>query len=624
MTVLLWLLPALPAGVGGLLAVSGRRGQRLALPGALVVATLVLAAAAALAAGRPRVAAGWLPGLPASLAVDGLSGVMALTVAAVCLAVLVFAGADIGPDQARGRFFGLMLVFEGAMLATVTTTSLGVLLAAWEVMGAVSYGLIGYWWREPGRVASANTAFLTTRAGDLGLYLAAGATLAGTGTLSLAGMARAGSPWVSLAAGGVVVAALGKSAQLPFSFWLSRAMDGPSPVSALLHSATMVAAGAYLVLRLQPLLGAVSWAGPLVAWAGAVTAVVMALVALTQDDLKALLAASTCSQVGFMFLAAGTADVPGGAAVLVAHGATKALLFLGAGALLSAFGTRALSALVGTARRWPVLAATTALGAWSLAGLAPLSLWAAKDQVLAGAVAQGGLYAVGAAAGLASAAYSARLAMVLLGRGSAKRLGWDEERAGTRRFPPAMAVPMVALAVASVGLAAVALPPLESIWARTLGAPPVSSRNASLALTSALALLGGAGALAWPRWAPKAAPPPALAAAIGWFHDWLGLEGLARAVVGRPILALARALARFDDAVVDGGVRGVSGAAGLAGHAASFRLEAVMDGAVQGLAASAERLGRLARRPQSGQLHQYYAQAVVALGIMVAVVLVVR
>ncbi|MFD0851255.1 proton-conducting transporter membrane subunit, partial [Actinomadura adrarensis] len=167
---------------------------------------------------------------------------LVVTVAAVTLAVVVFATGDLPAGEARARFHGLMLLFAGSMLVTVTATDLALLLMAWEVMGAMSYALIGFWWRDDERVGSAGIAFITTRAGDLGLYAAAGCAIAGAGSLSLSGMDNATSPWRDLIAAGIVVAALGKSAQLPFSFWLSWAMAGPSAVSALLHSATMVAA----------------------------------------------------------------------------------------------------------------------------------------------------------------------------------------------------------------------------------------------------------------------------------------------------------------------------------------------------------------------------------------------
>lgn len=314
MSALLWVLVTLPLGVGALLLVAGRRADRMAAGIALAVTAAALGLAVAAAFRHPSVSAPFLDGLPVELAVDGLSGVLVVTVTGVTLAVLLFSAAEFGADEARARFFGLMLLFAGSMLATVTAATLPVLLMGWEVMGATSWALIGYWWRDPKRTSAADTAFLTTRTADLGLYMAAGAALASgrDTTLSLDGLALADDPWLSFVTAGIIAAALGKSAQLPFSFWLSKAMQGPSPVSALLHSATMVIAGAYLLLRTGPLLDASGWGDHVVAWAGAATALCLGLVAVAQTDLKQLLAASSCAQIGFMVLAAGVGSTSGG------------------------------------------------------------------------------------------------------------------------------------------------------------------------------------------------------------------------------------------------------------------------------------------------------------------------
>src|SRR4051812_36595708 len=175
----LWLLIALPLITGTTLLVAGRPADRVAPAVGVGAASLTLALAVFAAATRPEVSAPLLAGLRIGLAVDGLSAVMVLTVAAVLVAVLVFAAGEFGADESRARFHGLMLVFAGAMLVTVTARDLLVLLMAWEVMGACSYALIGFWWREDHRVQSGAIAFLTTRAADLGLYLAAGAAVAG-------------------------------------------------------------------------------------------------------------------------------------------------------------------------------------------------------------------------------------------------------------------------------------------------------------------------------------------------------------------------------------------------------------------------------------------------------------
>ncbi len=597
MSALLWLLVALPLAAGSALATGGRRVDRAAPAVGVTTAGVSLALAAAVTVGRPAVQAPLFLGIPAGLAVDALSAIMVVTVTAVTLAVLVYSAGEFGPEEARGRFFGIMLVFAGAMLVTVTATNLAILLIAWEVMGAASYALIGHWWREPRRVGAADTAFVTTRAADLGLYLAAGAALAGgVGTLALDRLPAAGSPWLTVITVGVVLAALGKSAQLPFSFWLSRAMEGPSPVSALLHSAAMVAAGAYLLLRLQPLLAASGWGASVVAWVGAVTALALGLVAVAQRDLKQLLAASTCAQIGFMVLAAGVGGVAGGAEHLVAHAATKALLFLAAGAWLTALGTKDLDALRGAARRYRLTGAAFAVGALALAGIPPLSLWVTKDEVLASALHDSpALYGVGLAAAVVAAVYSVKvLARVLRPAPEAAGEAYDTERRGTRRVTGLMRAPLPALAGLAAVLGVLAVPAISQSLARALGdAAAPSPTPWELGLSAGLAL--AAAALTW-RWGTRPAPLPA--AVTGWLGRWMELEGFTHRLVVAPTLALARTLARLDDRMIDGGVRVV--------------------------AEGTRRLGALARRPQTGQLHQYYAQAVALLVLLAVVFVLVR
>jgi NADH:ubiquinone oxidoreductase subunit 5 (subunit L)/multisubunit Na+/H+ antiporter MnhA subunit len=636
---LLWALIALPLGSGVLLAAAGRAADRIASRAAVAVAAAVTVLACLAAARRPAAGAPLLEGLPVRLAVDGLSACMVVTVAAVTLLVLVFSAA--GPEEARARFFGLMLLFAGAMLTAVTATTLPVLLMAWEVMGAVSWALIGYWWREPERVNAATTAFLTTRAADLGLYLAAGAALAGgpSASLALDDLPDAAGPWLSLATAGIIAAALGKSAQLPFSFWLSGAMRGPGPVSALLHSATLVVAGAYLLLRCGPLLDASGWGGPLVAWTGAVTAVALGLVAVAQTDLKQLLAASSCAQIGFMVLAAGVGSTTGGILQLMAHAAAKSLAFLAVDAWSAGSGSHTLPALRGAARRHRAVGTAFTVALLAVAGLPPLALWAAKDVLLAAALADTPwLYAAGLAGAAISAVYSVKALWFV----------WRPARA-----PAAPAVPapaggaLLVLAAACLALTPFAFAPLRDPLGTALGGPAHPAPHAWEFALSAAVVLTAAG-MVWAR-DGRASPLPARVVDRG--VHWLGLEKAARAVVVTPVLRLSRALAAFDDRVLDRAavlpVRGAArlsralarcddraldravdgaalGAVRLARLAEAHPEQRGVDAGVEWVALATRRLGRLARRPQTGQLHQYLAQAVAALTVLAAVFVLVR
>lgn len=641
--IVFWFLIGLPALAGAVLCMGGRRLDRAAVPVSLAVSAVVAALAIGTAFSRPTATMPFVQGAAFGLTVDALSAVVLPAVASVALVVLVFASAkgaarEISPPA---RFHGFMLLFTAAVLTTVTATTLVTLLFAWELMGAMSYALIGFRWSEQQRVSGGLTAFLVTRSADLGLYAAAGAALAAGTGMELTALPDAPPGWRDLIAAGILIAALGKAAQLPFSFWLSRAMEGPSPVSALLHSAAMVAMGGYLLLRTEQLLEVTGWAAHTAAWTGALTALGLGAVAVAQRDLKQLLAASTAAQLGFVVLAAGLGATAGGTAHLVAHAATKAALFLAAGAWLTALGTKQLGALRGAGRRWPLVGVTFAVAALSLAGVAPLSLWATKDAVLAVALEESlALYGVGLAAALVSAAYAGKI-LIMVWRPMAANTEdqYDTEEHGTRHIGRWEKAPLVVLAMAAAVLGALALPPLGDLLRTALNREPVpESGLIELAVSTVLAVI------VIVLVARFRTPEPC------WASDWLGLERAAHLLVMRPVVGLAGLLARFDDRVIDRGVwasarlteaaakrtAGVDDAvldnavnrisiAGLRAADVSARTDAEgVDAAVEATARAARRFGSLARRPQTGQLHHYYAQAVVVLAAAVVLLLLVR
>ncbi|MDD1475431.1 proton-conducting transporter transmembrane domain-containing protein [Arthrobacter sp. H16F315] len=625
------------------MAITGRRADRAAPAVAVGIAVLVLALAAT-ASGRgtgPGLSAPWMAGAAFAVGVDALSAALLPVVAGVTLLVLFFAAAAGTVNPAR--FHGLMLIFTAAVLITLTATTLPTLLFAWEIMGAASYALIGFHWSEQHRVSSGLTAFLTTRTADLGLYLAAGAALAGaaagTGSMTLAGLAGLPEPWRGVAAAGLLAAGLGKAAQLPFSFWLSRAMDGPSAVSALLHSAAMVAMGGYLLLRVEPLLAATGWAATTAAWAGAATAVLLGVVALAQTDLKQLLAASTAAQLGYVVMAAGVGNAAGGAAHLIAHAATKSGLFLAAGAWLAALGTKQLAGLRGAGRRWPALGAGFTVAALSLAGIAPLSLWATKDNILAAALEHSGpLYVTGLAGAVLAAAYAAKAAALIWKPALPDTPSrYDAEEQGGREVTRWQTLPVLVLAAGAALAGLLVFGPGGDALRESLRRGDGGPQSGPLELTVSAVLALAVVILVW-RFSARL---PALGAA----KDWVGMERAVHAVVVRPVLGAARQLARFDDAVLDRGVEraaaGVLRAAGGAatadavldravdaGAAAAPRLagraaivDAAIDDGVDALAQAVRRAGSAAPRPQTGQIHHYYVQA--ALILVAAAVLLI-
>lgn len=625
------LLVLLPGGLGAVLVLA--RWERAAVTLSWATAGLTILLAGVVAVTQPEISYRFVAGASFALKVDGLAALMVPTIAIVAALVLVFAPSEI--NAARGRFYGLMLIFLAAGLITATAETIPALLFAWEIMGATSYALISFWWREPDRVSAGITAFLTTRTADLGLYVAAGAALASGAGLTLADLPAGSSGWRHVVAAGFLLAALGKAAQLPFSYWISRAMQGPSAVSALLHSAAMVALGGYLLLRVQPLLASVGWAGPVAAWLGAGTAVLLGLVALAQHDLKQLLAASTSAQLGFVVLAAGVGATTGGAAHLIGHAATKAALFLAAGLWLTAAGSQQLSDLGGVARRWRItgLAATTS--ALSLAGIAPLALWATKDAVLGATLeVSPALYATGLAGAVLSAAYAGKILRVIW-----RRAVPGPSSQGETAGPGGRAqTPLVLLAVGAAGLGVVALPPLSTRMARLLGESPATPVVWELVVSAAAAVV--ILALVW--WRGTVEPRG--------LRTWLGLGTATNLLVVGPTLGLARRLARFDDQVIDRATTGTAaGTLRISGGLAHFDDEALnravtrtgaatvraadasafaddrgFDRAVRGVASGFRKLGHLARKSQTGQLHQYYIAAITIFTIGVLLLVIVR
>ena len=615
-------LVVLPVVIGALLVLVGPVADRVAAPVAVGSTSLLAVAAFAVsfpAASRPSVTTPFMAGAELGLGVDGLAALVLPTVAVVSALVLLAACGT--PALRTARFFGLMLLFVAAATMTVLAMTLPTLLMSWEVMGATSFALIGYHWRDPETVRSGTTAFVTTRTADLGLYVAAGAALAGGAGLELSSLPDASGGWRDVVAAGLLVAGLGKAAQLPFSFWLSRAMHGPSPVSALLHSAAMVAMGGYLLLRVAPTLAATGWADEAAAWAGAATAVLLGLVALAQSDLKQLLAASTAAQLGFVVLAAGVGATAGGATHLVAHAAVKAGLFLAAGIWLEALGTKRLASLTGAARLWPVVGACAAASLLSLAGLPPLALWATKDTVLAAAGEQSlPLYLAGLFGAALSAAYATK-ALVVLTRSLPENAvsQWDDEREGTRRAPGTAWLPLLPLAAGALVLGAFALPPLFARVRDLVGGTAAEPGAAELVvsavvsvavLTVTVGLMRAAGSrqFGWPR----------------LFTDWLFLEELAHRTVVRPTEGLADRLAHVDDAVLDRGVEMTARGTVRLSRLVALVDDRVIDGGVGAVVAGVRRLGELARRPQTGQLHQYYLQALAVLAVVLVVLVLVR
>ncbi len=479
MTGLIWLVPFVPYAGALVLALAGPWLPRrlVALIGA---GTVGVAAVLAMLIGIDFLTApppghvfsqtlwswirvdGFAPGIGFHL--DPLALVMVLVITVVGFLIHVYATEFMAEEEGYSRFFAYMNLFVGFMLTLVLADNLLLLYLGWEGVGLCSYLLIGFWYQEPANGRAARKAFIVTRVGDTALAVALFLLFDRLGTLHLPSIAaRAAAQWPEGSTIAVVVAllvlggAVGKSAQLPLQTWLPDAMAGPTPVSALIHAATMVTAGVYLIARLHVLFELAPAAMTTVAVVGALTLLLAGCSALTQRDIKRVLAYSTMSQIGYMFLALGVGAWSAAIFHFMTHAFFKALLFLGAGAVsLAAHHQYDMFRLGGLRRQLPLVFWTFLIGAAALAALPlvtagfyskDLILWETWASDRGGAV----LWGAGLVGALITAVYTFRVVFLTF-FGPAH--GPVEHRPG-----PAMAVPLVVLAAFALGIGFVELPP---------------------------------------------------------------------------------------------------------------------------------------------------------------------
>lgn len=610
---MLWSLGLLPVCAAVLLYLGGTRlgrGAVTASAALVVLATLGLAVLA-LVSGWSEASYRWSDALVLTLAASPAAAVFTLAVPLIALPIVVFAGfhelASGAAGRGGARLMALIVAFVGAMQLLVLANDLLTLLIAWELIGACSWALIGYRWGAARVTREALTAFLVTRCGDLGLYLAAMAVFAGSGGFGYADLAALDGPLRGVAVAGIVLAAAAKSAQLPFSAWLFAAMAGPVPVSALLHAATLVAAGTFLLARLQPILDGVVWFAPVVIAIGLATALAGGVTAICQGHAKKLLAASTSSQYGLMWLAIG-AGFPAVALVhFVAHAFMKAGLFLSAGLAAHETGSHELAGMrIG--RRLPGVAAATWVLSLALAGMIPLGSAWSKEQVASAAGQQAPWLALAVAlAGGLSALYATRF----------QRLAYGRARSGGR-LPPSTpptrgeSAALHGLAAGTLLLSVLWWPPAHQAVAGWLATQWPPSHLWLLLVSLALVLTGIAVGWWMTRPGHRVEPATTGQAVVA---EWFGLPALHERVAVA-VATLARRLARFDDAGVDAGLHATARFADSLARLNARRGEALIDGLPGGLSRLADWGGEWARSAQSGQLHHYYS------GIVIGVVLI--
>lgn len=593
-----WIAVLVPAVTAVLIAVGGGRAVKVtrwfALIGPLAVLTTGLAGLFSAGDTPAVVSVSWLTqGLDAisvGASVDALAAVMLTVVGVVSAMVVLFSIGYMAEDPAQTRYFALLGVFTAAMTGLVVSTSLVGLFASWELVGACSFLLIGFWYRKPSAANAAMKAFLVTRVGDVGFLLGLAVLWGRTGSTDIA---TVNAVVGSLPAGVATIAALmlfagaaGKSAQFPLHVWLPDAMEGPTPVSALIHAATMVASGVFLIARMWPVFAASETALQVMLWVGLVTALGAAAAAIAQRDIKRVLAYSTISQLGFMFVALGAGAWQIAMFHLVTHAAFKALLFLGSGSVIHSAGTQDLHEMGGLGRLMPITMATWVLGAGALAGIPPLAGFFSKDGIIHAAwVASPIAGSVLVLVSLMTAFYITR-ATVLAFSGSFRGEGHPHES------PWTMTVPLMVLAAGAAGLgfAGVALTGL-------LGGHGELDLTVAI-ISGSVALLGVCvGVILYRR-------GPAVDAALE--RRFVGTYAAARSAFGVDAL-VTRLLVRPARPCAEKVYRAID--------------RRLIDGAVNGIGKLMAEVGRLATALQTGQLD--LAVALMGAGIVFLTALVI-
>jgi NADH-quinone oxidoreductase subunit L len=406
----------------------------------------------------------------ASLLLDNLSAVMILVVTGIGSLIHIYSVGYMAHDPEKVRYFSYLNLFTFFMLLLVLGGNLPLLFVGWEGVGLCSYLLIGFWFKKKSASDAGKKAFIVNRIGDVGLILGMVVAFHAFGTLDLVDIATNASALAPEAAGtyGAITAvclllfvgACGKSAQVPLHVWLPDAMEGPTPVSALIHAATMVTAGVYLVARLAPLFSLSETAMTVVAVVGTVTAVMGATIALVQTDIKKVLAYSTVSQLGYMFLAAGVGAFGVAIFHLFTHAFFKALLFLGSGSVIHALGgEQDMTKMGGLRRRIPWTFWTFLIGTLAIAGIPPFAGYFSKDAILAGAL-EGHwnvLFVIGLLTAMLTAFYMARLLFLTF---FGEYRGDAETAAHVHESPWSMVVPLLMLAAGSAVVGFVHVPDL--------------------------------------------------------------------------------------------------------------------------------------------------------------------
>ncbi|MDR0366134.1 MAG: NADH-quinone oxidoreductase subunit L [Bifidobacteriaceae bacterium] len=624
-----WLVIAIPLVSAGILLLAGRLADKwghllgvAASAASCVVACWVFFAMLAQpAAERAQdvVLGTWIAGgsftLDLGLQIDQLSMAFVLLVTFVGTLIHIYSIAYMEHDPDRRRFFAYLNLFVAAMLTLVMADSYLVLFVGWEGVGLASYLLIGFWNYRTEYAVAAKKAFIANRVGDVGMLIAMMIMFSQFHTLSFSGVfaaaAHASPATLTLIGLALLLAACGKSAQFPLQSWLGDAMAGPTPVSALIHAATMVTAGVYLVVRSGPIFEHTANARLAVLIVGAITLLYGAIVGCAKDDMKKALAASTMSQIGYMMLAAGLGPVGGIFAImhLLTHGFFKAGLFLGAGSVMHAMSDQVDMRRFGALDKFMRVTWLTMMAGWlAILGIPPFAGFFSKDKIIEQAFVppdgqpwQAWVFGLVAMLGAGITAFYMSRLFFMVFQGKAR---WTDGQ-HPHESPPLMTVPMIILSLGSIGLGLVlTLVKFDEYLAPALveghHGEPVLNQYVIMGSTLALVVIGAW--IAWVKFGTKTAVvpvlPPAADGLVRAARADLYQDTLNNALLVVPGQALVRGTTEVDEKVVDGAVRGIG--------------------------ALFQSIGSVVSRLQNGYVRSYAATMLAGVILLVAIVLAVQ
>ncbi|NTU71617.1 MAG: NADH-quinone oxidoreductase subunit L [Coriobacteriia bacterium] len=629
-----WVLPLLPLVAFVLITATGRKLPTMVAP-AIGIAAMSGVFASSLAllwmtiggqAGSATTTWLHIGGVPIELgvAVDELSSLMLVIVSLVSLLVQIYSIGYMHSDERFRWYYAAISLFTAAMLGVVLANGWLLMYMCWELMGLASYLLIGFWYEQPVAARAAAKAFLVTRIGDVGFGLALvfmwtrAHSFQFEEVFHLVETGGWVGPTLIATALLLFMGAMGKSAQFPLHVWLPDAMAGPTPGSALIHAATMVAAGVYLVARSFPLFEANHITLQVVAAIGMITALMAALIAVTMDDIKKMLAYSTISQLGLMMLALGVGNWVAAIFHLMTHAFFKALLFLAAGSVIHATHTQDLHEMGGLWRKMPITAITWIIGSLSLAGIPPLAGFWSKDEILL-SVMHGGNVVY-----LILAVLTAGLTAFYMGRATFLAFfatpGPASKSEHAHESPAVMTVPLVVLAALAVVAGFVNSPFAHYAFGAFLGE---HGGEFSLRLAvAAVAVSVGAIAYAWLMYVKEEITPD-------WYmKTWFAQSVLARTFriddmyeffVLAPIMVVSEFFGRIDSMAVDGAVRGAGWVGMVVSKALAIFDRSGIDGAVDGLGSSVIGAGRGVRKALTGDVQIYLLMFVASIVLLVVV-----